>query len=316
MADKKIIAVTGATGAQGGGLVNAILKDSSGEFIPRAITRNANSEKAKALSSKGVEVVEADLDDVESLKKAFKGTYGAFCVTNYWEHYSPEKENQQVKNMAEAAKADGVSHVIWSTLEDTRNWIPLSDDRMPTLMEKYKVPHFDGKGESDKYFREAGVPTTFMLASFYWENFIYFGMGPKKGPDGKFAITFPMDDKKLAGISAEDIGKCVYGIFKAGDKYKGKTLGIAGDHLSGSEMAEKFSKALGKEVHYNSVPPEVYRGFGFPGAEDLGNMFQFHRDFQKDHLEVRDIDRTKSINPEVKNFDQWLKANKEKIPLE
>lgn len=316
MADKKIIAVTGATGAQGGGLVNAILKDSSGEFIPRAITRNANSEKAKALSSKGVEVVEADLDDVESLKKAFKGTYGAFCVTNYWEHYSPEKENQQVKNMAEAAKADGVSHVIWSTLEDTRNWIPLSDDRMPTLMEKYKVPHFDGKGESDKYFREAGVPTTFMLASFYWENFIYFGMGPKKGPDGKFAITFPMDDKKLAGISAEDIGKCVYGIFKAGDKYKGKTLGIAGDHLSGSEMAEKFSKALGKEVHYNSVPPEVYRGFGFPGAEDLGNMFQFHRDFQKDHLEVRDIDRTKSINPEVKNFDQWLKVNKEKIPLE
>ena len=316
MADKKIIAVTGATGAQGGGLVQAILKDSSGEFIPRAITRNANSDKAKALSSKGVEVVEADLDDVESLKKAFKGAYGAFCVTNYWEHYSPEKENQQVKNMADAAKTDGVSHVIWSTLEDTRNWIPLSDDRMPTLMEKYKVPHFDGKGESDKYFKEVGVPTTFMLASFYWENFIYFGMGPKKGPDGKFAITFPMDDKKLAGISVEDIGKCVYGILKAGDKYKGKTLGIAGDHLSGSEMAEKFSKALGKEVHYNSVPPEVYRGFGFPGAEDLGNMFQFHRDFQKDHLEVRDIERTKSINPEVKNFDQWLKVNKEKIPLE
>ena len=316
MADKKIIAVTGATGAQGGGLVQAILKDLSGEFIPRAITRNANSDKAKALSSKGVEVVEADLDDVESLKKAFKGAYGAFCVTNYWEHYSPEKENRQVKNMADAAKTDGVSHVIWSTLEDTRNWIPLSDDRMPTLMEKYKVPHFDGKGESDKYFREAGVPTTFMLASFYWENFIYFGMGPKKGPDGNFAITFPMDDKKLAGISAEDIGKCVYGIFKAGDKYKGKTLGIAGDHLSGSEMAEKFSKALGKEVHYNSVPPDVYRGFGFPGAEDLGNMFQFHRDFQKDHLEVRDIERTKSINPEVKNFDQWLKVNKEKIPLE
>ncbi len=240
MADKKIIAVTGATGAQGGGLVNAILKDSGGEFIPRAITRNANSDKAKALSSKGVEVVEADLDDVESLKKAFKGAYGAYCVTNYWEHYSPEKENQQVKNMAEAAKADGVSHVIWSTLEDTRNWVPLSDDRMPTLMEKYKVPHFDGKGESDKYFNEAGVPVTFMLASFYWDNLIYFGMGPKKGPDGKLAITFPMDDKKLAGIAADDIGKCAYGIFKAGNKYIGKTLGIAGDHLSGMKWQKNY----------------------------------------------------------------------------
>ncbi len=316
MADKKIIAITGATGAQGGGLVNAILKDPNGGFIPRAITRNANSDKAKALLQKGVEVVEADLDDAESLKKAFKGAYGAYCVTNYWEHYSPEKENQQVKNMAEAAKADRVSHVIWSTLEDTRNWVPLSDDRMPTLMEKYKVPHFDGKGESDKYFKEAGVPTTFMLASFYWDNFIYFGMGPKKGPDGNFAITFPMGDKKLAGISAVDIGKCAYGIFKAGNKFIGKTLGIAGDHLSGSEMAEKFSKALGKDVHYNSVPPDVYRGFGFPGAEDLGNMFQFHRDFQKDHLEVRDIERTKSINPDVKNFDKWLAENKNKIPLE
>ncbi len=316
MADKKVIAVVGATGAQGGGLVNAILNDPNGGFVPRAITRNVNSDKAKVLSQKGVEVVAADLDDVESLKKAFKGAYGAFCVTNYWEHYSPEKEDQQVKNMAEAAKVNGVSHVIWSTLEDTRNWVPLSDDRMPTLMEKYKVPHFDGKGESDKYFKEAGVPTTFMLASFYWENFIYFGMGPKKGPDGNFAITFPMGDKKLAGISAVDIGKCAYGIFKAGDKFIGKTLGIAGDHLSGSEMAEKFSKAFGKNVHYNSVPPEVYRSFGFPGAEDLGNMFQFHRDFQKDHLEMRDIERSKSINPELKNFDQWLADNKNKIPLE
>ncbi len=316
MPDKKIIAVIGATGAQGGGLIQAILDDPNGGFIPRAVTRNANSDKAKALADKGVEVVEADLNDVESLKKAFKGAYGAYCVTNYWEHYSPEKENQQAKNLAEAAKADGVSHVIWSTLEDTRNWVPLSDDRMPTLMEKYKVPHFDGKGESDKYFEEAGVPTTYMLASFYWENFIYFGMGPKKGPDGKLAITFPLDDKKLAGISADDIGKCAYGIFKSGNKYIGKRIGIAGDQLSGDEMAEKFGKALDKDVHFNSVPPEVYRGFGFPGAEDLGNMFQFHRDFQKPHLEVRDVERSKSLNPELKNFDEWLAENKNKIPLE
>lgn len=316
MENKKIIAIIGATGAQGGGLVNAILNDKNGEFAARAITRNVNSEKAKNFTEKGVEVVHADLDNFESLKKAFKGAYGAFCVTNFWEHFSPEKEKSQAKNLAEAAKEMGVSHVIWSTLEDTRNWIPISDKSMPTLMNNYKVPHFDAKGESNKFFNEVGVPTTFMIASFYWENFIHFGMGPTKGQDGKLAITFPIGDKKLAGISADDIGKCAYGIFKGGDKYIGKTIGIAGDHLTGNEMAEKFSKLLNKEVNYNSVPPEVYRSFGFPGAEDLGNMFQFHRDFQKDHLEVRDLDRTKSINPELKNFNQWLNENKSKFLVE
>lgn len=316
MSDKKIIAVVGATGAQGGGLVNSILNDQGGGFIPRAVTRHIDSEKAKSLSEKGAEVVQADLDDVESLKKAFLGAYGAYCVTNYWEHLSPEKEIAQAKNLAEAAKVAGVSHAIWSTLEDTRNWFPLDNNNMPTLMGKYKVPHFDAKGASNKFFTEAGVPTTFMIASFYWDNFIYFGMGPVKGPDGKIAITFPLGDKKLAGISADDIGKCAYGIFKSGNKYIGKTIGIAGEHLTGSEMAEKLSKALGKIIQYNSVSPDAYRSFGFPGAEDVGNMFQFHRDFQKDHLEMRNIERTKSLNPELKNFDQWLGENKSKIVVE
>ncbi len=218
--------------------------------------------------------------------------------------------------MAVAAKAAGLKHVIWSTLEDSRKWIPLDDDRMPTLMEKYKVPHFDAKGESDKYFTENGVNTTFLIASFYWDNMIYFGMGPQKGPDGKLGITFPMGDKKLAGIAAEDIGKCAYGIFKAGDKYIGKTVGIAGDHLTGTEMATKLSKALGKEIHYNEVAPEVYRSFGFPGADDIGNMFQFYRDFERDSLQIRDLNITHSLNPAQLNFDAWLTKYKSKIPVE
>ena len=316
MSEKKLIAVMGATGAQGGGVVHSILADKTSQFAARAITRNKNSEKAKALSREGVEVMEADTDDIESLKKAFSGAYGAFCVTNYWEHNSPDKEKAQAKNMADAAKAAGLKHVVWSTLEDSRNWIPLDDNRMPTLMEKYKVPHFDAKGESDKYFTENGVSTTFLIASFYWDNMIYFGMGPKKGPDGKLGITFPMGDKKLAGIAAEDIGKCAYGIFKAGDKYIGKTVGIAGDHLTGTEMAIKLSKALGKEIHYNEVAPEVYRGFGFPGADDIGNMFQFYRDFERDSLQIRDLNTTRSLNPAQLNFDAWLSKYKSAIPLE
>jgi uncharacterized protein YbjT (DUF2867 family) len=315
MADKKLIAVVGATGLQGGGLVRAILNDPAGGYAVRAITRNASSDKAKELAGLGAEVVEADLDDPESVNKAFQNAYGAFCVTFFWEHFSPEKEMAHAKTMAEAAKANNLKHVIWSTLEDSRKWVPLDDDRMPTLKEKYKVPHLDAKGEADKFFADLGVPTTYLLASFYWDNFINFGMGPQKGQDGKLAITFPMGNKKLPGIAAEDIGKCAYGIFKQGSEYIGKRVGIAGEHLTGTQMAEGFTRALGKEVVYNEVAPEVYRSFDFPGADDLGNMFQFNRDFADDFCRIRDIDISKKLNPALQTFDDWLAQNKNRIPL-
>src|SRR5256884_1674870 len=314
-ADKKIIAVMGATGSQGGGLVRAILNDKNGSFAARAITRNPNSEKAKALADAGAEVVAGDVDDVKSLRKAFDGAHGAFCVTFFWEHLKPEKELSHARNLAQAAKDAGVHHVIWSTLEDTRKSVPLSDDRMPTLMGKYKVPHFDAKGEADEIFRQLGVPTTFLLASFYWENFIYFGMGPKKGPDGKLTISLPMGTKKLAGIAAEDIGKVAYAIFEKGDEMIGKRVGVAGGHLTGAQMAKSFSKALGQEVRYNAITPAAFRALGFPGADDLGNMFQFYSEFEQDLCDARNISETKSLNPELMTFDRWLAQNKSRIPL-
>jgi len=317
MADnKKIIAVVGATGAQGGGLVRAILADTGGPFAARALTRHPDSDKGKALKAAGVEVVAADLDDAASLERAFKGAYGAFCVTNFWEHFSPERELVQARNMAQAAKAAGVSHVVWSTLEDTRRWMPLDDDRMPTLMGKYKVPHFDAKGEADQIFRDLGVPTTFLLTSFYWDNLIYFGLGPKRGPDGVLTIAFPMDDKKLPAIAAEDIGKAAYGVFKRGREFIGKTIGIAGEHLSGEEMAAALTRALGQQVRFWPVEPEVYRGFGFPGADDLGNMFQFKRDFNDDFRKARDVNFSRSLNPELQSFEAWLSRHKTQIPVD
>jgi len=316
MGQKKIIAVVGATGAQGGGLVRAILDDPAGGFTARALTRDPNSEKAKELARKGAEVVQADVDDPHSLKRAFQGAHGAYCVTFFWNHFSPQKEVASATAMAEAAKPAGLRHVIWSTLEDTRRWVPLSDNRMPTLMGKYKVPHFDAKGEADNVFTRLGTPTTFLLTSFYWDNFIYFGMGPKKGQDGKLAITLPMNGKRLPGIAAEDIGRCAYGIFKKGAELIGKTIGIAGELLTGSQMAAAFSKVLGREVTYNSVPPEVYRGFGFPGAEDLGNMFQFKRDFEAYFCGARDPAVARSLNPSLQTFAQWLEQNKSRIPVE
>ena len=316
MAGKKIIVVAGATGAQGGGLVRAIQSDAGGEFTARALTRDVNSDKAKELAKLGAEVVAADIGDEEGLKKAFEGAYGAYCVTFFWAHFSPEKEMAEVVAMAGAARHAGLHHVIWSTLEDTRLWVPLSDNRMPTLMGKYKVPHLDSKGEANQVFTRLGVPTTFLLTSFYWDNFIHFGMGPRKGPDGKLAITLPMGDKKLPGMAAEDIGKCAYGIFRRGKEFIGKTVGIAGEHLTGAAMAAAFTRALGQEVRYNKVPPEVYRGFGFPGAEDLGNMFQFKHDFEEYFCGARNLELSKSLNPSLQTFDTWLAENKSRIPLE
>jgi uncharacterized protein YbjT (DUF2867 family) len=316
MADRKIIAVMGATGAQGGGLARAILSDLNRGFSVRAITRNAASEKALALAELGAEVVAADLDTPASINRAFAGAYGAYCVTSFREQFSVTKEQAQARAMAEAAKRARVQHVIWSTLEDSRRWIPLSDQRMPTLMGRYKVPHFDGKGEVDRVFADLGVPTTFLRASFYWDNLIDVAMAPKKAHDGKLAFTLPMDDKKLPGIAAEDIGRCAYGIFKRGRGLIGKPVGIAGEHLSGAQMAWALAKALGREVRYNAVSAETYRGFDFAGAEDAGNMFQFYRDFNDVLCGARNVELSRSLNPALKTFDAWLAANKSRIPLE
>ena len=326
MAEKKIIAVVGATGAQGGGLVRAILNDPSGGFAARALTRDPSSAQARELAALGAEVVQVDIDDEASVAKAFAGAYGAFCVTFFWAHFSPEIELTQAGNMARAAKTARLQHVIWSTFEDTRKLVPLTDDRMPTLMGKYKVPHFDSKGDADHLFTAAGVPTTFLQTSFYWDNLIYFGMGPQRGEDGKLAITFPMGDKKLPGIAAGDIGKCAYGIFKRGggkpllgifkrkNEYIGKAVGIAGEHLTGLQMAAALTAAFGEEVRYNAVSPDAYRGFGFPGAEDLGNMFQYKRDFEAAYCGARSLDVSRSLNPELKTFAAWLAENKDRIP--
>lgn len=313
MANSEVIAVVGATGAQGGGLARAILADPAGGFACRAITRDPNKDSARALAAKGAEVVQADLDDVDSLKNAFAGAYGAFCVTNFWEHFSAEKEKAQARNLADAARVSGLKHAIWSTLEDTRKLMAPGDTRMPILQEKYRVPHFDAKAEADAFF--AGLPATCLVTSFYWDNIYAFGLAPKKGDDGVYGWTFPMGDKRLAGIAAEDIGKVAYGIFQAGQQYIGKTVGITGENLSMDQISEKLGKGLGVRVKYAPVEPDAYRGFGFPGADEMGNMFQVYRDFEKEVLGARSSDVARSLNPSLQNFDQWLAANKSKIVL-
>lgn len=312
---QKIIAVFGATGAQGGGLARAIAADPSCGFVARAVTRNPESDKAKALAALGIEVVAGDADKPETLGAALAGAYGAFVVTNFWEHFNAEREGVQASNIARATKAAGVQHVVWSTLEDTRLAYPADGSTLPVLHGKYNVPHFDSKGAVDHVFKNEGAPTTFLAAAFYWDNLIHFGMGPRAGENGDLVLAFPLGGVKLPGIAAQDIGGVALGIFKQGTSTVGQYIGAAGEALSGEEMAAKLGRAIGRTVHFFDVPFDTYRGLGFPGAEDLGNMFQYQQLQGETFQAARDAGKSRQLFPALLDFDGWLAANAAAIPI-
>lgn len=322
MTEKKLIAVVGATGSQGGGLVRAILADPAQEFAVRALTRNPQSAKSRELAAAGAEVVQADLDDEASVRKAFEGAHGAFVVTNYWVERSAEEEAarprgqmelEQAEVAARAAQEAGVAHVIWSTLEDTREHFG-DDERVPSLDDgKYKVPHFDAKGEGNELFVKYGVPTTFLQTTFYFDSMAIPGVGPVRGEDGKLVITLPMADQPLSGIASEDIGKTALGIFKRGDEFIGQTVSIAGEHLTVDKYAAKLTEVLGEEVTYRPLTWDEFRALGIPSGVEMANMFQFYAEDSARFTGDRDLAVVRELNPELKSFDDWLAEHKNEL---
>jgi uncharacterized protein YbjT (DUF2867 family) len=308
----KTIAVIGATGATAGGLARAILQDPQGGYACRAITRTPDSPAARALADLGATIVRADLDEEASLRQAFDGADAAFCMTTTWEHFSAEHETEQAANQARAAAAAGVRQVVWSTTEDTRRWYRLDDDRMPTLQGRYKVPQWDGKADGDRYFTDSAVPTTFLLTPFHWEAFV-FGMGaPQPGPDGVRALVFPLGDALLPGIAAEDIGRCAYAIFQAGQQYVGQTVGIAGQHVSGHQLADGLSAIYGEPVRYRPLPVEAFRALPFPGIDAAANMFQCVAEVPE-YTAHRDVAVTRALNPALLTFDDWVSTTRQRM---
>jgi len=304
-----VISVVGATGVQGGAVARALL--ASGEFQVRAITRNASSAKARALAELGAEVVEASLYDEASLRKAFDGAYGAYLVTPFWEHMSAAKELVEVANLIEAATATGLKHVVWSTLEDTREVIDIADERMPTLDGVYKVPHFDVKGGvADAMFAKSGLPTTYLQVSFYWDNLLT-DMKPQRDPDGTLALHLPMGRTPIAGIASEDIGQTVLSVFRRPAETIGATLAVAGEHLTGDQIAEAFTSVLGEQVAYRPPTPDQFRDLGFPGAVELGNMFQYYAEFPESYLGRRDVENHRSINPGWLSLHEFLTRHRD-----
>jgi len=315
MSAAKIIAVVGATGATAGGLARAILSHPDDGYACRAITRDPGSAAARALSEQGATVVQADLDDYDSLVRAFDGAYGAFCMTNFFHTFSAELETQQAANQARAAAAAGVRHVVWSTAEDSRRWYPLDDPRMPTLPGGYKVPNWDGKGEADRFFAASGVPTTYLLTPFHWEAFVD-GLGaPQPGPDGVRTLAMPLGEARLPGIAAEDIGRCAYAVFHNPARFVGETVGIAGEHLTGEQLAAGLSEVFGEPVRYQHIPAEVFRELPFAGADLAANMFQFVAE-DNGYGARRDTTLARTLNPALTSFTEWVAATRGRMSVQ
>ncbi|GLX49225.1 nucleotide-diphosphate-sugar epimerase [Streptomyces hygroscopicus subsp. hygroscopicus] len=307
--------MTGATGAQGGGLVRSLLSDPDTRFTVRALTRNPGSPAARELAELGVEVVRADFHDEPTVHAAFDGAYGAFLVTDFWAHGSAAKETEEIGVLVRAAETTGLRHVIWSTLDDTRELLPLDDERMPVLQGRYNVPHFDAKGAGNHLFRRAGVPTTFLSTTSYYQGFLG-PLAPRRAEDGALTVTMPFEDGRLlALVDVADIGRTAHALLKGGERFVGETIRLAGDHLTGAQYAEKLGAALGEPVRFRSVPYDAFRALDTPAAREIANMFQYYGDFDREFTGARDLGRLRSINPALRSFEDWLTENVAKIPV-
>jgi uncharacterized protein YbjT (DUF2867 family) len=290
------ILVFGATGAQGGSVARNLL--SRGKFNVRVITRKPESVAAAALRDLGAEIVQGDLDDPASLSAALEGVYGVFGVTNFWEHF--DKEAQQGRNLVNAVAAAGVKHFVFSTLP------PIAGETNGAL----KSPHFDLKAEHEALAKSLGIPSTFVHVPFYYENFLYF-FPPKPVGDGTFQFGFPQGDTPLAAISVEDVGKLIAPMFEQPERYIGQVVKLAGDELPAARYAEVMSQATGKTIRYGHIPRETFAAFGFPGAEDLADMFEYYRV----HIPSRadDIQSGRAIAPDLQSFETWMTRNADRL---
>jgi uncharacterized protein YbjT (DUF2867 family) len=291
--DKKLIAVVGATGQQGGAVVRALR--AANQFKVRALTRNPAKHRELA-----DEVVEADLNRPETLASAFKGAHGVFLVTNFQEHGAAELK--QAAAAVRAAKDAGVKHFVWSTLPDVE----------AISKGKFDVPHFTGKAKVDRIVSEAGFANhTFVIAPFYYQNLIGV-LGPQKQPNGSAAWTLPLDPT-VRGIHMADItelGGIVAGAFAHPEQAgHGEYLPLVGDFMSFNEIIDTL-KQQGHTFSFNQVPKEVFAGF-FPGAAEIAEMFAYFQAHTYLGSDSRDqiALANKIAGRQATKFSAWARVN-------
>ena len=256
--NKKLIAVIGATGQQGGGVVRAL--QASSQFKVRALSRNPDKHRELA-----EEVVEADLDKPETLKAAFEGAHGVFLVTNFWAHGGAD-ELKQATAAVRAAKDAGVKHFIWSTLPDVE---AISGGKL-------NVPHFTGKARIDPIVKEAGFANhTFVIAPFYYQNLVGV-LAPQKQADGSagWALSLDPDVRCIHMGNITELGNIVAGAFAHPDEAgNGQYLPLVGDFMSFNEIVETLNRQ-GHNLSYKQVPKESFAG-SFPGATEIAETFSY-----------------------------------------
>lgn len=288
--EPKIILVTGATGSQGGSVARHLLK--SGKYHVRCFVRDPKRADAKELARLGGEIVEGDFEDQVSIENAMKGVYGVFANVNFWEN--PDDENWEIqcgKLLANCAKKAGVLHYIYSGLDHAEQ---MTGGR-------YKVPHFDSKAQVAQHIRQIGLPFTEVRLASYMENcFDWFERS--KRADVAYELTFPMQDKPIDLFSVDDTGGVVLAIFEKPQEWIGKTIGVAGDSLTGQQMCDVFSRIVGKRAEYKPMTFEEYNTLG-EYADKLSNMYRFYCDFAG---KLRDIQKTRELYPNTKTFEQWM----------
>jgi uncharacterized protein YbjT (DUF2867 family) len=293
---RKKILVTGATGGQGGSVARELL--SRGRFDVRALTRKPDSPAAQELRALGAELVKGDLDDRESLRAALEGVYGVFGVTNFWEHF--DREAEQGRNLVNAVAGSDVEHFVLSTLPPIEK----------ATEGKLRSPHFDIKAEYEEYARTLGIPATFIHVPFYFDNFLAF-FPPRPTGDGSFQFGFPQGDTPLAAMAVGDVGLIVASVFEHPELYLGKTLKLAGDEIPPARYAELMSASTGLDIRYAHVPRETFAALGFPGAEDLADMFEFYRLYMPSRKE--ELQQLRAIAPQLQDFETWMGRNAEKL---
>ena len=295
------VAVCGATGLQGGAVVKAL--QSLGGYHVRAITRNGDTDKARHLRSEGVEVVVADYDQPGTLSSAFQDCEYAFLVTNFWEHFDPKREYTQGCALMDAADTAGVGHVVWSTLEDTRN--SKYHDDIPYIGD-YKVAHFDEKAMISEYGGDKGFKLTNLYTSCYFENFIT-SMKIPEDKDGVRRLYLPIGNRPIPLVSVADIGRMAAHAIQA--SLYGE-VGVASEHLTGQQITSRLSGATKANYQFVPISPDDYRNLGFPGCQELGNMFEFKSVHNGDFCYRRRLtDVIGYFTPDV--FSDWCYQQRE-----
>lgn len=314
METKPLITVFGATGRQGGSVARAAL--ARGDWTVRAVTRRTDSPAARALAAQGAQLCQADLDHADSLAAALDGAQAVFGVINFWENGDPLRELRQAANLAAAARSSRPAQLIWSTLEDSRTVLS------PPKGQRFAVPHLDAKAEANALFLASGLPVTLLLTSFFWENLIDFGMGPQRGEDDVLELALPLGQALLPGLAVADIGPCAMALLdgvgtdrvgsqRVGAQWAGaqRRVGIAGEHLSGPQMAGALADALAEPVRWRDVALSDYARLPFPGAAELAAMFEFKQRANPEYCAARPVQVTRALHPGLTDFRGWLRAN-------